>query len=296
MYQENSEVTVANGIELAYETFGNLDDPAVLLIMGLGNQMIDWREEFCEMVASQGYWVIRFDNRDAGKSQKFSQAGMPKIVELASQVARGGSPQVAYSIEDMAADGIGLLDALNIKRAHVVGLSMGGMIAQTMAINYPHRLITLTSIMSAPRYMLPGTPEAFELLSKPAPENREEYIRYAWENSKILGGPKYQHDKSLYCEHAGRRFDRGLYPPGFARQLAAVITQTDRREALNSLDIPTLVLHGTSDPLVPVEGGKETAASIPNAKLKLIDGWGHGFPPILWPMIVDELTAHFQSG
>jgi pimeloyl-ACP methyl ester carboxylesterase len=295
MLQEEYQVAIANGIELVYDTFGNPDSPPVLLIMGLGNQMIDWREEFCSLVADRGYWVIRFENRDVGKSQKFNDAEMPNVLELAVKIAQGESVEVPYSINDMAADAIGLLDVLKIDQAHVVGLSMGGMIAQTMAIYYRERLKTLTSLMSSARYMFPPSTEAAELLNKSSPDTREEYIEYYFENSKILGGPKYQYDENMYREHAGRRFDRGIYPPGFARQLAAVITQEDRRDALRSLDLPTLVLHGTSDPLVPVEGGTETAEAVPNSKIRLIEGWGHGFPPSIWPIVIDELVAHFKS-
>jgi pimeloyl-ACP methyl ester carboxylesterase len=263
--------------------------------MGLGNQMIDWREEFCSLVAERGYWVIRFENRDVGKSQKFHDAEMPDILELAAKIAQGESVDISYSINDMAADAHGLLDVLKIDQAHVVGLSMGGMIAQTMAIHYPKRLLTLTSIMSSARYMLPPNAEAAELLNNRSPDTREEYIEYYLENSKFLNGPKYQPDENLYREHAGRKFDRGIYPPGFARQLASVVTQDDRREALRSVGTPTLVMHGKSDPLVPVEGGIETAEAIRNANLRLIEGWGHGLTPSIWPTVIDELVAHFKS-
>lgn len=295
MVEEDYQVAIANGIEIVYDTFGNPDSPPVLLIMGLGAQMIDWREEFCSLVAEHGYWVIRFDNRDIGKSQKFPDAGMPNIIELVTAIAQGESVEVPYSINDMAADAIGLLDVLKIDQAHVVGLSMGGMISQTMAIQYPERLLTLTSIMSFARYMLPPSAEAAELLNKSSPDTREEYIEGYIEDSKILNGPEYQPDENLYREHAGRKFDRGIYPPGFARQLAAVLVQEDRREALRSVNTPTLVMHGKSDPLVPVEGGIETAEAIPNANLRLIEGWGHGLPPSIWPTVIDELVAHFKS-
>ncbi len=285
----------ANGIDLEYDAFGDAESPPVLLIMGLGAQMIDWREEFCSLLAQHGFWIIRFDNRDIGNSYKFEEAGKPDIIKIATRIAQGESVKVPYSIEDMAMDSVGLLDALSVDKAHVVGLSMGGMIAQTMAIEDPERVLTLSSIMSSARYMLPATTEAAALLTKRGPETREEYIEYALENSKALGGPEYKHDECLYREHAGRRFDRGIYPPGFARQLAAVMIQEDRRDALRSLQIPTLVLHGKSDPLVPVEGGIETADAVPDSKLRLIEGWGHGFPPSIWPIVIDELISHFNS-
>lgn len=295
MSPEEYRIANANGIDLVYDAFGDSESPPVLLIMGLGAQMIDWREEFCSLLAQHVFWIIRFDNRDIGKSHKFEEACVPDIIKLATRIAQGESVKVPYSIGDMAMDSIGLLDTLSVDKAHVVGLSMGGMIAQTMAIEYPERVLTLTSIMSSPRYMLPPSTEATALLNKRAPETREEYIEYALENSKVLGGPDYKHDESLYREHAGRRFDRGIYPPGFARQLAAVLTQEDRRDALRSLQIPTLVLHGKSDPLVPVKGGAETAEAVPDSKLRLIEGWGHGFPPSIWPIVIDELISHFKS-
>lgn len=295
MPQEEFMIANANGIDLLYDTFGDPNSPPVLLIMGLGAQMIDWREEFCSLLSQHGFWIIRFDNRDIGKSHKFEEAGVPDIIRLAARIAQGESVKVPYSIEDMARDSIELLDTLSVDKAHVVGLSMGGMIAQTMAIEYPERVLTLSSIMSSPRYMPPPSADAAALLNKRAPETREEYIEYSLENSKALGGPDYKHDDSLYREHAGRRFDRGIYPPGFARQLAAVLVQEDRRNALRSLKIPTLVLHGKSDPLVPVEGGTETADAVPGSKLILIEGWGHGFPPSIWPIVIDELISHFNS-
>lgn len=295
MRQEENRIANANGIDLVYDTFGDSASPPVLLIRGLGAQMIDWREEFCSLLAQHGFWIIRFDNRDIGKSHKFEEAGLPDLLKLATRIAQGESVKVPYSIEDMALDSIGLLDALSVDKAHVVGLSMGGMIAQAMAIEYPERVLTLSSIMSSPRYMLPSSTEAAALLTKRAPETREEYIEYALENSKTLAGSEYKLDEGLYREHAGRRFDRGIYPPGFARQLAAVMVQEDRRDALRSLQIPTLVLHGKSDPLVPVEGGEETAEAIPDSKLRLIEGWGHGLPPSIWPILIDELISHFKS-
>jgi pimeloyl-ACP methyl ester carboxylesterase len=295
MAQENYQVANANGIELVYDTIGNSGSPPVLLIMGLGAQLIDWREEFCSLIAERGYLVIRFDNRDIGKSQKFEDAGVPDIIELVAKIAQAEPVSVPYTIDDMAADASGLLIELEISRAHVVGLSMGGMIAQTMAMRFPEMFLSLTSIMSSARYMFPPKAEAAELLNKPSPELRDDYIEYYLENSIILNGPKYLPDESLYREHAGRRFDRGIYSPGFARQLAAVILQDDRRDALQSVDIPTLVMHGRSDPLVPVEGGIETSEAVPNSKLRLIEGWGHGLPPSIWPKVIDDMVAHFNS-
>jgi pimeloyl-ACP methyl ester carboxylesterase len=295
MLNDEYKIARANGIDIVYDTFGNPGSPAVLLIMGLGAQMIDWREEFCSRLAGHGYWVIRYDNRDIGKSYKFEDAGMPDLLELLTKVNQGGAVSVAYTVDDMAEDAIGLLDELNIETAHIVGLSMGGMIAQTVALNHTDRVLSLTSIMSSARYMYPPNAEAAALLNKSAPESREEYIEYALENTQFLCGSKYPQDDDLYREHAGRKFDRGLYPPGFARQLAAVMVQEDRRPSLGQLDLPTLVIHGDADPLVPVEGGIETAEAVPNSQLRIIEGWGHGFPPVIWPTILTELVSHFGS-
>lgn len=295
MADDEYKVAHVNNIDIVYSTFGVPDAEPVVLIMGLGAQMIDWREEFCTKLADHGYWVIRFDNRDAGLSSKFESAGKPDLFELLMKINQGETVEVPYKIEDMAADTLRLLDYLEIDSAHVVGLSMGGMIAQSVAIESPEKVISLTSIMSSSRYMYPASAEAAALLTQRAAESKEEYIEQSLENSKILGGSKFQHDEDLYRQHAGRKYDRGIYPPGFARQLAAVMVQDDRRNALSKINVPTLVLHGDADPLVPVEGCVETADAVPNSKMKIIEGWGHGFPPVIWPIIIDELVAHFQT-
>ena len=283
-----------NGIEIVYDTFGDSDAPPLLLIMGLGCQMIDWPDEFCAPLAARGYWVIRFDNRDVGLSTKFDEAGIPNIDALLAALGRGEGVQVPYLIRDMADDAVGLLDALEIESAHVVGLSMGGNIAQTMAIHYPERVSTLTSIMSSTSEpgLPPPTEEAWELLSDPAPTDRAEYIEYRVRHRHVLGGPNYPVDEALAREIAEQRFDRCLHPPGFARQLAAIIASGSRKEALKSVTAPTLVIHGDADPLVPVECGIDTANSVPGAELLIIEGMGHDWPPSLWPQVIEAIAQH----
>ncbi len=279
-----------NGIELAYETFGVQTAQPVLLIMGLGSQMILWEDEFCDLLAARGFLVIRFDNRDVGLSTKTDTLGMPDIYAL----LEGKTVAVPYTLRDMAEDTVGLLDALDVGAAHVVGASMGGMIAQEIAISYPQRLHSLTSIMSTtgdPR--LPGPrPEALNVLLRPYPTERERFVRSFVETWQVLGGDLHPMEESRVFNLAERFFERGVYPPGSARQLAAIIASGNRRERLASVRVPTLVIHGSDDPLVPVECGTATAQSIPGAHLKIIRGMGHALPPSVWPEIIDALAGH----
>jgi pimeloyl-ACP methyl ester carboxylesterase len=288
-------IAEANGIEIVYDTFGDPGAPPLLLIMGIGCQMIDWPEEFCAQLAARSHWVIRFDNRDVGLSTQFDEAGVPNIAALRAALERGEAVQVPYLMRDMAADAVGLLDALEIDSAHVVGLSMGGYIAQAMAIHYPERVSTLTSIMSSTNApgLPPPTEEAWALLSERAPIERAAYIEYRLRHRRVLSGSAYPIDEARAREHAGRRFDRGSNPAGFARQLAAIIASGSTREALQSVTVPTLVVHGNADPLVPVEGGIDTARSIPGAELLIIGGMGHDWrPPALWPQLIDAIVRH----
>ena len=261
------KVISANDIEIAYDTFGEPSDPAMLLVMGLGEQMIAWDEEFCKHLAAKGYWIIRFDNRDVGASTKFDKAGVPDLLAL----TQGKVVEVPYTLDDMAKDTIGLLDALDVEAAHIVGVSMGGMIAQTVAIKYPKQVRTLTSIMSSTGDpgLPPPKPEASQLLFSPAPTERTAYIEHSVKVWHILGSPGFPSDEERTREFAGRVYDRGLNPAGFGRQLAAIYASGSRKGALKSVNIPTLVIHGNADPLIPVEAGKDTAASIPGAKLML---------------------------
>ena len=277
-------------MEIAYDTFGNPSSPPMLLIMGLGAQMIRWDEAFCNAIAARGHWVIRFDNRDAGLSTKFDEAGVPNVMAL----IQGQSVEVPYKLKDMAEDAISLLDTLGIKKADVVGVSMGGMIAQAMAINHPERVRTLTSIMSStgnPDLPQPK-PEAMGALLAPAASNRNEYIANQVKTAKILHGPVYPLDEDYVRGYAERSFDRCYDPAGLPRQLAAVLASGSRNKELANIKIPTLVIHGKVDPLVPVEGGKDTAKSIPGAKLLLIDGMGHSFPTEAVPQILQAILQH----
>jgi len=286
----DEKIIIANGIEIVYDTFGAPSNPAMLLIMGLGEQMIAWDEELCCQLAAKGYWVIRFDNRDVGLSTKLDQAGVPDLLAL----TQGAAIPVPYTLADMAEDAVGLLDGLGVEAAHIVGVSMGGMIAQTIAIHYPKRVLTLTSVMSStgdPR-LPPPKPEAAQLLYTPSPIDRAGYIEYSVKTWGVLGGPCFPIDEERIREFAGRVYDRGRNPAGFSRQLAAILASGSRKGALESVHVPTLVIHGDADPLIPVEAGKDTAESIPGAKLVIIDGMGHDLPPVIWPGIVAAIADH----
>ena len=277
-------------VELAYDTFGEPFSPPMLLIMGLGSQMIRWDDEFCKAIAAQGRYVIRFDNRDVGLSTKFDKAGIPDVMSL----IQGGKVDVPYKLKDMAADAIGLLDSLKIEAADVVGVSMGGMIAQTMAIHYPERVRTLTSIMSSTGNPdLPqATPEAMGVLLAPPVSNRDDYITNQLKTAKVLHGQHYPLNEDYVRNYSERSYDRCYHPQGLSRQLGAILVSGSRNEALADVKIPTLVIHGSADPLVPVEGGKDTAKSIPDAKLLIIDGMGHSFPIEVVPQILQAILQH----
>jgi pimeloyl-ACP methyl ester carboxylesterase len=284
----------ANGIEIVYETFGEPDAPPMLLIMGLGCQMIDWKDEFCAMLACRGFRVIRFDNRDVGQSTVFADAGHPSIDAMLEAMGRGERVEAPYLLSDLVADTIGLLDALDIERSHVVGLSMGGMIAQLMAAGHPERVLTLTSMMSSTGEPgLPGsTPEAWTCLTAPLETELEPFLEqylYKW---GVYCGPAYPFDPVAGKEHASRVFARGIHPAGRDRQMAAILASGSRREVLASISCPTLVIHGGSDPVVRIEGGRATASAIADAELITIEGMGHDLPKAVWPRVVDAIARH----
>lgn len=287
----------ANGIQLCYDTFGNKSNPPLLLIMGLGSQMISWPDEFCAQLAQQGFWVIRFDNRDIGRSTRFDEAGVPNVLEVMMAVGQGVTPSVPYLLKDLAEDTVGLLDALGIDKAHIVGASMGGMILQEVLIRHPERVLSATSIMSTTGDpSLPqATPEAAEILTSPAPQERDEYIDHAVGTWRILSGNVFSFKEAEVRERAARVYDRGLSPAGTARQLAAIYASGSRREALKQVTTPTLVIHGDIDPLIPVAGGKDTAAHIPNAELMIIEGMGHSLPTEVWPRIIEAIVSHAKA-
>lgn len=284
----------SNGITIEYESFGPANRETVLLIMGLGAQLTMWPTELCNELVHRGYRVIRFDNRDVGLSTKFDAAGMPDMAAIFGALMSGQPAKAPYSLDDMAADAMGLLDALGIKRAHIAGASMGGMIAQLVAINYPDRVLSLTSIMSTTgNPTLPqAKPEAMAVLMTPAPEgDLEAAIARGINAWKVIGSPGFPTDEKILREWVGRDVKRSLYPVGTARQMAAIVANGDRREKLKKLNVPTVVLHGGDDPLVPVDGGKDTAANIPGAELIVVPGMGHDFPIALVKTFADAITT-----
>lgn len=284
----------ANGISIRYDTFGNPADKPILLIMGLSWQMIMWDEEFCRELASRGFFVIRFDNRDIGRSTILREAGIPNIMELITDIAAGKQVKVPYLLTDMANDAFGLLDHLKIESANVVGVSMGGMIAQTMALERPERVRSLTSIMSTTgdKTLPPPTPEALQLLMTPPPTDEKGFIDAFVERWGILNGGTFAVDEKRVRGYGQKAFDRGLSPDGVARQIAAVEASGNRKEALAGLKVPLQVIHGSADPLLPVECGSATAKAVPGSKLKIIEGMGHALPADVWPAIIETIAEH----
>jgi pimeloyl-ACP methyl ester carboxylesterase len=281
-----ARTTDTGSVTLAYETFGEEGRPPVLLVMGLGAQMVGWHHEFCEALAV-GRYVIRFDNRDVGESQ-----WLEGTVDLGACMA-GDTSSAVYTLEDMAGDAVGLLDALGIESAHVVGASMGGMIGQTLAIRHPRRLRSLTSIMSTtgePGIAEP-TAEATAALMSPPASTREEAMERALEVNAVIGSPGFRRNEQDIRERAALAWDRGLNPAGFARQLGAIYASGDRTAALGSVEVATLVVHGEDDPLVPLTAGEATAAAIPGAELWTVPGMGHDLPRPLWPDLIARIGA-----
>jgi pimeloyl-ACP methyl ester carboxylesterase len=287
----------ANGIDICYDIFGDANAEPMLLIMGLGAQMVIWDDAFCRQLAARGFRVIRFDNRDIGQSSKLSGGKRLSPMELIKLRVFRIPVAAPYKLRDMANDTIGLMDALGIKSAHLVGASMGGMIAQEIAITYPERLRSLTSIMSTtgnPR-IPPPTKAAAAILMLPPPTTKEDYIARFQQTWKMLRVSSFPEDEALDRSRAERCFERGLNPAGVGRQLRAILASGSRKERLRSVTTPTLVIHGTIDPLVHPAGGKDTAASIPGAKLLMIEGMGHATPIVMWPRIIDAIATHAKG-
>jgi pimeloyl-ACP methyl ester carboxylesterase len=278
-------------VELVYETIGDPADPPMLLVMGLGMQLIHWDRGLCELFAERGFHVIRFDNRDAGLSTKI-RAPVPNIMRLMA----GLPEQVPYLLDDMADDSLGLLDELGMERAHVVGVSMGAMIGQTMAIRRPERVLSLASMLSTTGDRRVGTPKlrVWSLLMRRAPQERDAYIRYFTRVFRMIGSPAYPVDEARMRERAAATYDRCHYPAGTARQLGAIMASGSRTAALRRLEVPTVVIHGESDPLVPLRAGRATARAIPNARLLAIPGMGHDLPEPLWPTFVDAIVTNTE--
>lgn len=281
-------------IRVAYERFGRREHPAVFLAIGLGTQMVAWDEGFCRRLADRQLYVIRYDNRDIGLTTHWHQGGRPDIEALARAQAWGQTVAVPYTLVDMARDTIGLLDHLGIARVHFVGLSMGAMIGQEMAVHWPDRMQTLISIMSTTGRpsLPPPTPEALEILMKPFPGEREGYIEAFVAAFRTLSGPVHPTHDGLTRRWAEEHYDRGLNPDGIARQMAAITASGDRTARLQQVAVPTLVLHGSADPLLPLEHGRATARAIPGARLEVIDGMGHAIAESLWETIIDRICGH----
>ena len=291
------QLAKTNGIEICHDIFGSPQDEPIVLIMGLAAQMVMWDDEFCTELASQGFRVIRLDNRDIGKSTRFSGGSRLTVMELLKLRFLHVPPASTYKLSDMAADVVGLLDDLGIASAHIVGLSMGGMIAQEMAIRAPQRLRSLTSIMSStgnPKLPAPAK-EAASILLAPAPTTKEEYIERFAQTWKILRQGSFPQDEAKDRQRAELTYSRGLNPPGVMRQLRAILASGNRKEALRNVQIPALVIHGTVDPLVRPVAGKDTADSIPGAKLLMIERMGHALPIELWPQVIDAIVTHARG-
>jgi pimeloyl-ACP methyl ester carboxylesterase len=281
--------TTPHGVEIAYETFGRASDPLVLLIMGLGTQMLGWPDGFCKELSGRGHFVVRFDNRDVGLSTHLHDAPKPDPVAAWS----GDFASASYTLSDMAGDTAAFLDALGYDAAHVVGASMGGMIAQTLAIEHAERVRSLTSVMSSTgdRKVGQATPAAMEVLMAPPARSRQEAMDRVVTSYREIGSPGYPLDEEALRERAGVSFDRAYDPFGAGRQLVAILASGDRTERLRDVHVPTLVIHGAQDPLVQVSGGRATASAISGAELVVIDGMGHDLPRQLWPGIAARVAA-----
>jgi len=286
----DEQMAPANGIELCYQEMGDPDGEPLLLVMGLATQMIAWDEGFCAMLAERGFRVVRFDNRDIGRSTRIKAVGVPGKLDM----FLGRRATAPYLLRDMAADTFGLMDHLGIDSAHVVGASMGGMIAQTMAIEGPERVRSITSIMSTTGSRRVGHPSyrTFGLLLGKPPREREAAIERVIKTFKTIGSPGYPFEEERVRRIAGRSFDRGHSEAGIARQLHAITASGDRTPALRKLNLPALVIHGKNDILVNPSGGRATANAIPNARLKMVEGMGHDLPRALWPSFVEEIAAN----
>jgi pimeloyl-ACP methyl ester carboxylesterase len=276
-------------VELAYETFGDRGDPPVLLVMGLATQMIGWPDEFCADLAGRGHFVIRFDNRDIGLSTHLHSAGAPYF----TRVFAGDHTSVPYALTDLADDTVGLLDVLGLDRVHLVGASMGGMVAQLVAVRHPGRVRSLTSIMSTTGAPSVGAPNeaAMGVLFAPPAIDRDGAVQRAIDTYRVIGSPGFEFDEPALRDRAGLSFDRAHDPAGVARQLAAILTTHDRTRDLMSISVPSLVIHGAEDALVNVSGGRATAAAIPDAELLVVEGMGHDLPRTVWPPIIDRIAA-----
>ncbi len=275
-------------VELCYDTFGREGDPAVLLIMGLGTQMLGWHPELCEQIAARGRFVIRYDNRDCGRSTWFDGAPVPSFTQMTMRRI----PNAPYNLADMADDAAGLLAELGIASADVAGASMGGMIAQTLTVRRPELVTSLTSIMSntGSRWTGQPHPRVLPILLRPAPREKQRYLDYALALFTLIGSPGFDHDEDELRAMLELAYERGMTPAGTGRQLGAIIASGNRTAQLRGISCPTTVIHGKADKLINVSGGRATAAAIPGSKLVLIDGMGHDLPREVWPQLLDAIA------
>jgi pimeloyl-ACP methyl ester carboxylesterase len=278
-----------NGIEIVYQEMGDPDAEPLFLVMGLATQMLAWDEELCSMLVERGFRVVRFDNRDIGHSTWLDGAPLPGRLDLLLRRPDGS----AYLLSDMAADTVGLMDHLGIESAHVAGISMGGMIGQTLAIEHPERIRSLVSMHSTTGNRWVGTPtmKVFAHMLSEAPRDREAFVNRIAKTYELIGSPAYATDEERLRRVAGGSWDRGHNPRGVLRQLHAIVSSGDRTAALRKLDLPVTVIHGTRDPLIRTSGGRATARAIPGARLHLIEGMGHDMPREIWPIFVDEFAG-----
>lgn len=286
-----------NQLKIEYECFGSRRDPSVLLIMGLGSQMVLWPQALCEQIAAQGFHVIRFDNRDVGLSSKLDHLGVPPLALTALRGRLGMPARVPYRLEDMAADAVGLLNALDIERAHIVGCSMGGMIAQLLAAQWPHRCLSLTGVMtSSGNPALPGPPLSLRLrMLRRRPLDPESAVRHGMQFWRMVGGREHVPSGEELRRRVLLQLQRGTHPPGVARQLAAILAAPSRVALLREIQLPALVIHGSDDPLIPVAAAVDLARHLPRARLEIIPGLGHELPEVLVPETAQLLLDHFQT-
>jgi pimeloyl-ACP methyl ester carboxylesterase len=288
----DEKIAPANGIELAYQEMGEPDGRPLVLVMGLATQMLAWDEGFCAMLVDRGFRVVRFDNRDIGRSTRIESAGVPSRIDMMS----GRQATAPYFLRDMAADTFGLMDHLDIESAHIVGASMGGMIVQTMAIEHPERVRSMVSIMSTTGSRWTGLPswKAIGVLLGRPPKGRDAAVERSVRTFGVIGSPGYPLDEERLRDVAGRSYDRGHSAAAVLRQLHAITASGDRTQALHGVHVPTTVIHGKADPLVRPAGGRATARAIPGARLKMIDGMGHDLPRDLWPTFVDAIATNAE--
>ncbi len=282
-----------NNIEIEYETIGDSNSKPILLIAGLGSQLLAWSDEICESLADNGFFVIKFDNRDVGLSTKFEDAGIPDMMEINAAYTRGEIPEVPYTLEDMADDAIGVLDALNIDKAHICGASMGGMIAQIISYRHPSRVLSLAVIMSTTGNpeLPPSKPEILMQFFAPVPSEREAYIEEMVKRDSLINGTFF-YDEAQSRQYRTMEYDRSYYPQGIARQLAAMAVPGNIKPRITSIVVPTIVIHGSEDPFNLIEAGKDIATTIPEAELLILDGMGHSFPSEIIPQIINVIVAN----